>query len=123
MRIHRDERGQTIILVALSLPLLLGFVGIATDVGALFKDKRTMQTAADAAAIAGALNLSNGNWNAAAKAASSTNGYTDGGSVHVTPVNGPTWTPATITSSPITSKSPSPRPSPPSSSLSSAIPR
>ena len=48
MRIHRDERGQTIILVALSLPLLLGFVGIATDVGALFKVKRTMQTAADA---------------------------------------------------------------------------
>ena len=61
MRIHRDERGQTIILVALSLPLLLGFVGIATDVGALFKDKRTMQTAADAAAIAGALNYKSGN--------------------------------------------------------------
>ncbi len=71
MRIHRDERGQTIILVALSLPLLLGFVGIATDVGALFKDKRTMQTAADAAAIAGALNLNYGStvWKPAAQAA------------------------------------------------------
>jgi Flp pilus assembly protein TadG len=94
MRIHRDERGQTIILVALSLPLLLGFIGIATDVGALFKDKRTMQTAADAGAIAGALNLNYGNTvaYAAARAATATNGYTDGSNgAHVTPINGPTW--------------------------------
>ena len=69
MRIHRDERGQTILLVALSLPLLLGFIGMATDVGALFKDKRTMQTAADAGAIAGALHISDGTSIAAAKAA------------------------------------------------------
>ena len=92
MRIHCDERGQTIILVALSLPLLLGFVGIATDVGALFKDKRTMQTAADAGAIAGALNISNGTYVTAAKAATAANGYTDGSNgVVVNPVNGPLW--------------------------------
>jgi Flp pilus assembly protein TadG len=92
MRIHRDERGQTIILVALSLPLLLGFIGIATDVGALFKDKRTMQTAADAAAIAGALNPSSGAQITAAKAASAANGYTDGSNgTHVTVNNPPTW--------------------------------
>ncbi len=94
MRIHRDERGQTIILVALSLPLLLGFIGIATDVGALFKDKRTMQTAADAAAIAGALNLNYGNYavTAAGKKASAANGYTDSSNgVTVNVVNGPTW--------------------------------
>jgi Flp pilus assembly protein TadG len=80
MRIHRDERGQTIILVALSLPLLLGFVGIATDVGALFKDKRTLQTAADAAAVAGALNLNYGSAaiTAAADKAAAANGYTNG---------------------------------------------
>ena len=94
MRIHRDERGQTIILVALSLPLLLGFIGIATDVGALFKDKRTMQTAADAAAIAGALSLNSGNTaiTAAGKKASAANGYTDSSNgVIVNVVNGPTW--------------------------------
>ena len=51
MRLHSDERGQTIILVALSLPLMLGFVGIATDVGALFKDKRDPQTLAGIAAL------------------------------------------------------------------------
>lgn len=91
MRIHRDERGQTIILVALSLPLLLGFVAIATDVGALFKDKRTMQTAADAAAIAAALNR-NYDYQTAGKDASIANGYHDGNNgVTVTINNGPTW--------------------------------
>ncbi len=95
MRIHRDERGQTILLVALSLPLLLGFIGMATDVGALFKDKRTMQTAADAGAIAGALHISDGTSITAAKAATATNGYTDGSNGVVVTVpsaaNGPNW--------------------------------
>jgi hypothetical protein len=80
MRLHRDERGQTILLVALSLPLMLGFIGMATDVGALFKDKRTLQTAADAAAIAGALNYNNGYtaWKAAGQNAAQANGFQDG---------------------------------------------
>lgn len=92
MRIHHDEHGQTILLVALSLPIMLGFIGVATDLGSLFKDKRTIQTAADAAAIAGALNLSNGTWNSAALAASATNGFTNGSNgVTVTVNNGPTW--------------------------------
>ena len=101
MRIHRDERGQTILLVAFSLPILIGFIGIATDVGALFKDKRTMQTAADAAAIAGALDLNSagsgslvnlGNVVLAARAASAANGFTDSlNGVHVTVNDPPTW--------------------------------
>jgi Flp pilus assembly protein TadG len=101
MRIHRDERGQTIILVALSLPLLIGFIGIATDVGALFKDKRTLQTAADAAAIAGALNLNTPNSGSivdtaniivAARAAAAANGFTDGvNGVTVTVPATPQW--------------------------------
>ena len=93
MRIHRDERGQTIILVALSLPLLLGFIGIATDVGALFKDKRTLQTAADAAAVAAALNLNYGTYVTAGKAASAANGFTDGTNRVTVAINDPpTWT-------------------------------
>ncbi|HEV2576605.1 MAG TPA: pilus assembly protein TadG-related protein [Acidobacteriaceae bacterium] len=92
MRLHRDERGQTIILVALSLPFMLGFVGMATDVGALFKDKRTIQTAADAAAIAGALNLRYGSYVTTAKNASTANGYTDGSNgVTVTVKSPPVW--------------------------------
>ena len=93
MRFHRDECGQTIILVALSLPLILGFVGMATDVGSLFMDKRQMQTAADAAALAGALNITNGTWSSAAAAAGTANGFTNGtNGATVTVVNGPTWT-------------------------------
>jgi Flp pilus assembly protein TadG len=94
MRIHRDERGQTIILVAFSLPLLLGFIGLATDVGALFKDKRTLQTAADAAALAAALNYNTANpsaWHDSAIAAATANGFTAGPDVTVTPLDGPTW--------------------------------
>ncbi len=92
MRLHHDERGQTILLVALSLPFMLGFVGMATDVGALFKDKRTIQTAADAAAVAGALSLNNGAYVTAAKKASAANGFTDGSNgVIVTVNNPPTW--------------------------------
>jgi Flp pilus assembly protein TadG len=92
MRIHRDERGQTIMLVALALPIILGFVGLATDVGSLFMDRRQMQTAADAAALAGALNLTNGTWQSAAKAASTANGFTDGSNgVTVNVNNQPTW--------------------------------
>jgi Flp pilus assembly protein TadG len=94
MRLHRDERGQTIILVALSLPLMLGFVGIATDVGSLFKDKRDIQTAADAAAIAGALNYNYGYtaWTAAANSASAANGFTNGSNgVTVTTPPTPQW--------------------------------
>jgi Flp pilus assembly protein TadG len=92
MRIHRDERGQTIILVALSLPILLGFIGFATDVGLLFMDKRQIQTAADSAAIAGALNLNYGSYVSAAKTASAANGYTDGNNgVTVTVNDPPQW--------------------------------
>jgi hypothetical protein len=92
MRIHRDERGQTIILVALSLPLLLGFIGIATDVGLLFKDKRTLQTAADAAAIAGALHYKYPDWQTVAQNASQDNGYQDGSNGVTVKVNDqPTW--------------------------------
>lgn len=94
MRIHHDERGQTIMLVALSLPIILGFVGMATDVGSLFMDKRQMQTAADAGALAGAaaLNLASGNITTAARAATAANGYTHGSNgVTVNVNNGPTW--------------------------------
>lgn len=50
--------GQTLIVVAVSLAALLGFVGFATDVGVMLHQKRLAQTAADAAAMAGASQLS-----------------------------------------------------------------
>jgi len=54
MRIFREEKGQTLVLTALCGSVLLGFVGLAVDIGVLFHTKRSLQTAADAAALAGA---------------------------------------------------------------------
>jgi hypothetical protein len=80
--------------------VLLGFAGLAVDVGLLWTTKRQMQTAADAAAIAGAIASRNAqsqpglNYQAAAKDLSSFNGFTDGQqgvtvAVNNPPVNGP----------------------------------
>lgn len=77
---------------------MLGFMALSVDVGVLFRAKRCMQTAADSAAIAAAQDYM---WNqsattaqAAGKAASSTNGYTDSSNgvsvyINVPPANGP----------------------------------
>lgn len=92
MKRMRDESGQVAIMAALSLTCILGFVGLATDVGVLLHAKRNLQIAADAAALAGAneINIDSTQIIAAAKAASAQNGYTDGtNSVTVTPTNGP----------------------------------
>ena len=89
----RDESGSVLVIAALSMTALLGFVALATDVGLLFRTRRNVQIAADAAAIAGALDyLYNGSSSsaiAAAKAASSANGVTDGGSGAVVTINTP----------------------------------
>jgi hypothetical protein len=48
----RSERGQTLVLMALLLPTLLGIAAIAVDGSRLFVQRRTLQNAADAAALA-----------------------------------------------------------------------
>ncbi|UWZ84705.1 TadE/TadG family type IV pilus assembly protein [Occallatibacter riparius] len=53
MKIVREEEGATLVLVALSMTVLLGFVGLATDVGILLRQRRIAQTVADSAALAG----------------------------------------------------------------------
>ncbi len=53
MKILKQESGQVLVLSALSMMLLMGFMGLAADVGTLFHAKRQLQSAADAAAVAG----------------------------------------------------------------------
>jgi Flp pilus assembly protein TadG len=53
----RDESGQTTLLAALCIPVLMLFVGLAVDVGTLREGKRHLQFAADAAAIAAGLEI------------------------------------------------------------------
>jgi Flp pilus assembly protein TadG len=77
----REEDGYALVMMALSFSILLAFMGLAIDGGLMFQAKRRMQMAADAAATAGTLDyLYNGSLTsaaAAAKAASSSNGFTD----------------------------------------------
>jgi hypothetical protein len=73
------ERGQALITVVLALAVLLGFCGLAIDMGMLRFQKRIQQTAADAAALAGATNLGYGDASviAGAQSAAAANGFTD----------------------------------------------
>ncbi len=54
-----DESGQALVLVAITMVVLIGFVGLAIDVGNAYLTQRDLQKAADAAALAGALELPN----------------------------------------------------------------
>jgi len=93
----RDDSGQAFILTTAGLLCLLGFVGFAADMGMLLRAKLIMQTAADAAAIAGAAELNykgtldqwGGSVSAAAKAAATQNGVTDGVKGATVTVNNP----------------------------------
>ena len=78
----RDESGQTLIFVAVSMTVILGFLAMAADVGTLLHDKRDLQIAADSAAIAGAVEEKvssvTGDIQASGQTASTQNGFTNG---------------------------------------------
>lgn len=76
---RNPESGQALVFAALAMFVLIGFAGLAIDMGALRYQKRLQQTAADAAAIAGASNLASASLGvkAGAQNAAATNGFTD----------------------------------------------
>lgn len=94
MRFWKDERGQMVPMVALSITTLMGFMALAIDVGVLFHVRREVQIAADAAAAAGAVdfryNGSAASATTAARAAALQNGVANGsnGTVQVNMVLG-----------------------------------
>jgi hypothetical protein len=59
----RKETGAVAIIVALSLVALVGFVGLALDLGKLFVAKTELQNSADACALAAARELTGANTN------------------------------------------------------------
>jgi len=84
----RREEGQSLVIVALSVTVLMGFLALATDVGVALRQRRMAQRAADSAALAGAFEslyestpstVSNGMWTAASNDAT-LNGFTPGAS-------------------------------------------
>ena len=58
-QLRRCERGQALVFTVLVLPALLGLVALVLDLGSWFRSQRQLQSAADAAALAGAQVLPN----------------------------------------------------------------
>ncbi|MCA9919263.1 MAG: Tad domain-containing protein, partial [Anaerolineales bacterium] len=53
-----QEKGQSIVLIALMMVAIIAFVGIAIDVGFIFARGSQLQSAIDSAALAGVVELS-----------------------------------------------------------------
>lgn len=85
-----DQRGIGAVGMALALPALIGSAGIGVEVGMWYLEKRNLQVAADASAVAGAFELARSNEasiTAAATAQAAKNGFVagDGSTISVTP--------------------------------------
>jgi len=65
-----SQKGTVLVLVVVALVAVIGMVGLAIDVGALYATKQKAQAAADAAAQAGVMDLYNGTGKATASATS-----------------------------------------------------
>jgi Flp pilus assembly protein TadG len=84
------ERGQVLPLFCLSMFVLIGFLALAVDVGMLWTQRRHMQTAADAAAVAAAVALREGdNVTSAGQSAATINSFTNGASSVTVTINNP----------------------------------
>lgn len=57
LKSYKNNRGATILIIAITLPVLLGFAALAVDVGYMYATRNELQNAADAAALAGATQL------------------------------------------------------------------
>lgn len=83
----RAESGQTLIMFTLALIVLLGFVALTLDVGLAILERRSLQNAVDAAALAAAHDLANGKSDEAATAVAldymSRNGFPDTAEIEV----------------------------------------
>ncbi|TNE42632.1 MAG: hypothetical protein EP347_00390 [Alphaproteobacteria bacterium] len=53
----QDKRGASAVIFALTLPVMVGFMGLGAEVGLWYMTQREIQTAADVAAYTGALEL------------------------------------------------------------------
>lgn len=93
-RLHRSaSRGQAFPLVAFSMTVVIGLASMAIDVGYWRYQQRLEQTAADSAALAGAVQLgytsTTSSITAAAQTDAATNGFTNDGVATTVTVNQP----------------------------------
>lgn len=77
---RRNRRGTVAVVTAVATPLLVGFAGLGVEVGSWQTSKRTLQTAADAAALSGTIQNALGSNDAGVRVAAlrdaSRNGFT-----------------------------------------------
>lgn len=74
---HHDRNGSIAVMTALALPALIGVTGLGVEVSYWYLAQRSMQNAADSAAIAAATN-GTASYGAEAKAAAAKYGFVDG---------------------------------------------
>src|SRR2546422_1261267 len=90
---ERHSKGQVRVLAALWLPVLIGCVGLATDAGYFFDYRRRRTTAADSAAVAGAMEAKRDPTSTqvatVARAAAAASGFTHGTNGITVTVNRP----------------------------------
>jgi Flp pilus assembly protein TadG len=80
-RLRHQHSGKVLLLSVFSMVALIGIAGLAVDIGLLYSTRRQMQTAADAAGIAGANALQTSqsqNYKLAAADVAGLNGFTNG---------------------------------------------
>jgi len=83
-------RGQVLVLATMVIVVLVGMIALATDLGILWSERRQMQSATDAAAIAAVSALrSSGSVTSAARNVASLNGFTNGVNNTTVTVNNP----------------------------------
>lgn len=88
-RRRRAERGAVAVAVAILLPVIIGTTGLVIDVGSWYETQSQLQTAADAASLAGARYLPNSPSSATAAAQTYAADNVSGATVTVvTPYNG-----------------------------------
>jgi Flp pilus assembly protein TadG len=98
LALGEGDIGQTAVILVLGFTVLAGCLGLAIDTGLFFVAKRNVQIAADAAAVAGALdykyNATVSTAQSTGQAAATANGVTNGTNgasvtINVPPANGP----------------------------------
>jgi Flp pilus assembly protein TadG len=88
----KNESGQTLVVAALALPMLIAFVGLAVDLGVLRYEQRKLQVVADTAARAGAAEILYNNVQYGAQAAAANNNFVNGSHGATLTVNNPPHT-------------------------------
>ncbi|MDA8233115.1 MAG: pilus assembly protein [Magnetospirillum sp.] len=90
-RLRDDRRGVVAVILALTLPIVIGMVSLGVETGLWFAARRAMQTAADAGALSGAREIMDGltDYKAAAVYDAQRNGYSTASGATVTVYNPP----------------------------------